>query len=166
MAIIPSSAARTVGDGLSPMLPPTSVMRGCRSLVSRKAQRYHARQLEGPSFVIHLFGMQPVRRSGTTTHPSCHASSRTVGSHIIACESPMRTIIFRLVVSPTRQILLVVFELSSREMQPPGSTYCGAMLLSWPIGGSRPEGMGSPRRAAATAATTARRACVAPVAVG
>src|SRR6266511_3383076 len=151
---MPAAAARTADDGRSPMLPPTSVMRGCRSLVSRITQRYQARQLEGPSFVIHLLGMQPVRRSGTTTQPSRHASSRTVGSHIIACESPMRTIIFRLVVSPTRQILLVVCELSPREMQPSGSTYCGGLLLSLPIGGLRPEGMGSPRRAAATAATT------------
>ena len=32
-------------------------------------------------------------------------------------------------------------------------------LLSLPIGGSRPEGMGSPRRAASTAATTSGSAC-------
>src|SRR5438093_7846625 len=160
MASVPSAAARTAVDGRSPMLPPTSVMRGCKSLALRIAQRYQARQLAGPSLVIHLFGMQPVRRSGTTTQPSRQAISRTAGSHIIACESPTRTIIFRLVFLPTRQILLVLVELATLlEMQPSGRTYLRAMLVSLPHGGSRPEGMGSPRRAASTAATTSGSAC-------
>ena len=70
--------------------------------------------------MTHVAGVQPSRTSGTTAQPSCHASFSSGGSHMFACESPIRTISFELDAVPIRQIFPVVCELVSRRTHPSG----------------------------------------------
>src|SRR6187200_1140406 len=137
------------------MLPPTSVTRGRRRLISLIAQRYHSWHASLPKRLVHFAGVQPSRTRGTTAEPSRRAVRTTAGSHIRACESPMRTTTFRLERFPRRQILVLTTELLLRPMQSFDSPYFPSDPLSSPSRGVKGEGIGAPRRAASTAAMTA-----------
>ena len=95
------------------MLPPSSTMFGWRCLTRPTAQRYQSAHRPLPWPVGQLAGVQPSRSSGTTARWSCHAISRTAGSHMYACESPIRTMSFLLELSPRRQILVAITGLLS-----------------------------------------------------
>ena len=65
-----------------------------------------------------------------TSQPSRQASLEDRWQPHHGVRVATRTIVFRLVVSPRWQILLVLLELSPRETATvPAETYCGGMLL-------------------------------------
>jgi hypothetical protein len=155
--IIPDAAARVVGDGSSGMLPPSNVTAGRSRRIWRVPQPYHSRHAADPRRLNHFPGVHPNRMRGTTAHPSLRAISRTAGSHMNACESPIRTMSFSLDVRPTRQTLLVAFALASWPMHAYGMRYLRGNNLIVASGGTSFAGMGAPRRAASTARATAGR---------